>query len=398
MNKQIKNLLIGLFVIAGCTLVIAIILFIKPSVGDSKQVIHVRFNNINGIQIGTRVTMAGKPIGEVTEISRVPLAREKAVDHLGRVYFYLLTLHIDSHYKIFATDEITVQTAGLLGEKSIAIIPKPLMPGQHPHVITSNDIVYAESTDILETAVNELAALSNKFEETLQKVIDWMNHYGDDVGQAVITFTDTTKEIGTLVKSVNQSHIIQDVEHITTNVSITTDMINMVLTYLKEHCFFDNLAMTMQNITQITYPLAAGTSTLGKIIQDDGLYLEINAVMLKINTLLNDINNYGLLFQYNKKWQRVREKQSIDMQKLSTPGGFKRAVQAQIDQLNVTLGRMKMLSEASTTGELSCNKDFQKEFYEFGQKLKALQHEVDLYNLELFNQKASHGCEKACPR
>ena len=64
MATQLKNMLIGLFVVIGCIMIIGIILFIKPRVGDGNQVIKVRFTNINGIALGTPVTYAGQPSGK----------------------------------------------------------------------------------------------------------------------------------------------------------------------------------------------------------------------------------------------------------------------------------------------------------------------------------------------
>ena len=104
MHKSIKNMLIGLFVFAGIFLIVGIILFIKPSIGDGKQILNVRFNNIGGIQVGTRVTLAGKPIGEVEEIHQIPNARQNAVDHFGQVYPFVLMLKIDSATRIYSTD------------------------------------------------------------------------------------------------------------------------------------------------------------------------------------------------------------------------------------------------------------------------------------------------------
>ena len=114
MATQLKNMLIGLFVVIGCIMIIGIILFIKPRVGDGNQVIKVRFTNINGIALGTPVTYAGQPIGEVATIHQVSDARQQAVNEYGNVYPYILTLKIDSNYTIFSTDEVTVATQGLL--------------------------------------------------------------------------------------------------------------------------------------------------------------------------------------------------------------------------------------------------------------------------------------------
>ncbi len=63
MGEQQKNMLIGIFVLAACATIISIVLFLRPTVGDGKKTLYVRFSNINKITVGTRVTYAGKPVG-----------------------------------------------------------------------------------------------------------------------------------------------------------------------------------------------------------------------------------------------------------------------------------------------------------------------------------------------
>src|SRR3990172_11470882 len=76
MGEQTKNMLIGVFIIAACTLIVGLIMFLRPSVGDAKQTLYVRFSNINKVNIGTRVLFAGKAVGQVTKIDPIYHARE----------------------------------------------------------------------------------------------------------------------------------------------------------------------------------------------------------------------------------------------------------------------------------------------------------------------------------
>ena len=114
MLNQAKNMLIGFFVVIACGLIIAMILFVEPSIGDNKQTLYIRFSSVNGISLGTRVTLAGKPIGEIVDISTIPNARSQPSDELGNLYYYQLTAHIDSHIKVYTSDAINIQTTGLL--------------------------------------------------------------------------------------------------------------------------------------------------------------------------------------------------------------------------------------------------------------------------------------------
>ena len=393
MANQIKNMLIGLFVIIASFLIIGIILFIKPSVGDGKQVLKVRFNNINGISIGTPVTYAGKTIGDVADINQVKSAREQAVNEFGQVYPYLLTLHIDSHYTVFSTDEITVQTQGLLGEKYVSIIPKPIAAGQAVHIITSKDVVYADANDLLESAMNEIASLSQKFEEALNELINWMQKYGDDLGSAVKSADVAISEIGKTMTDFNKLGIIYDVKNGVRNFANTFGQIDQTIAQMRSDQFFTNLCQIATNIRHVTSNLSEGKGTLGKIIEEDGLYLQVNALMSKANTLMNDINQYGFLFQYNHQWQRTRLQLMNEANRIKDAKAFQAYMDSQVDQINTTLERMSMLTDRLTTEQLAENPRFRKKFTELMQQLNSIQETIKLYNEQLADMEYKDGCE-----
>jgi phospholipid/cholesterol/gamma-HCH transport system substrate-binding protein len=63
MPDQAKNILIGIFVIVACAIIVFVLMFLHPSVGDESRLLRVRFANIDKITLGTRVNFAGKPVG-----------------------------------------------------------------------------------------------------------------------------------------------------------------------------------------------------------------------------------------------------------------------------------------------------------------------------------------------
>lgn len=398
MHKSLKNMLIGLFVFAGVFLIIGIILFIKPSIGDGKQTLNVRFNNIGGIQVGTRVTLAGKPIGEVEEIHQIPNARQNAVNHFGQVYPFVLTLKIDSSTRIFSTDQFTVQTQGLLGEKYIGILPQPQKPGQVSVVLNSKDIIYADSTDLFESAVNEFKGLSEKMENTLEKVIQWMDKYGDNLGTTVTNFGNLAGGLSDTVSQINKDDLVGSVKTLITNITSVVSDVDAALVKLHEENFFDSISGVASNMNAIIKGLASGKGTIGKLLTDDGFYLDASAIFSKANMMMNDINQYGLLFQYNKSWQRQRVKLMAAANSIKDPKAFGAQMNHDVDFLLATLERMNILTDRFSGEEIACNAKFQKKFLEFMNMLKSLQDRVTLYNQGLYEQKAK-GCEKVkCKR
>ena len=98
MNNKLKNIIIGVFITIAIALAISSIVFLKPSIGDGGKTYNVRFSDVSGINVGTLVTLAGRPVGEVKKIEQITDARKEKVDKLGRVYFYQLTLKVDSRH------------------------------------------------------------------------------------------------------------------------------------------------------------------------------------------------------------------------------------------------------------------------------------------------------------
>lgn len=391
MLNYMKNMLIGLFVLIACGLFVGIILFLEPSVGDGKEKLVVRFSNINGISVGTRVMFAGKPIGEVVKIEQIPHARQQPTDELGQVYFYQLILHVDSSVHVYNTDEITVQTSGLLGEKSIAIIPKAPPKGVKPQLITAKTPVYAESVDTLESAVNDVSQLADKVEETLDKVISWIDQNGFEMGMAVRSFDDAMNQAAIMITDINQLGIVDDVKTTISRISSLAQDASFVVDQAIDQQVVPNLAQSLENIKyasrdfdKILHYIASGEGSIGKIIFDDNAYLQTSAILSKINTLMNDVNQYGVFFNLNKGWQRSREKRAALLANLKTPAQFRNYFTQEIDGINTSMARLSMLiDKARDEGSVEDPTRFKKDFKELFEKTKTMLDNLKLYNEQL---------------
>jgi phospholipid/cholesterol/gamma-HCH transport system substrate-binding protein len=394
MGEQTKNMLIGIFVVAACFLIVSIILFLKPTVGNGEQTLYVRFSNINQINIGTRVTFAGKPVGEVVAIDEISDARKEGMtDMLGRVYFYQLVLKIDSSVKVYDTDEISIQTSGLLGEKSIAIIPKAPPKGITPKLVT-NQPIYAESVDSLESAMNELSDLSNSFQATLKEINRWLQKNGDDLGNTVRSFGGAMDEIKITAKSVNDLQLIPEIKTGVQNFSDTVCDIQSAVKEMIDGQVFINAGAVMKNLKSasqsfsvIGKDIASGKGTLGRLIQGDDLYLRVTAIMSKVNTLMNDINHYGLLFHLNKSWQRQRAQRLTVLNALDNPQNFKSYFETEVDDINTAMSRLSMLIDRAELSpekeEILSNEKFKEDFAELLRQADALSDNLRLYNEQL---------------
>ncbi len=393
MGDQIKNMLVGLVMLAACAFTISLILFLKPSVGNGEKTYHVRFSNINGLGDGTRVMFSGKPVGEVVSVTEIPDARAQPSDPFGRVYFYELTLKVDSSVTIYNTDVISIQTSGLLGEKSIAIIPVTPAKNIIPKPVGSEPI-YAQSADPLETALSELSQLANEMEGTFRYLNDWLNKNGNTLAEAVSSFKGALTEAEKTLASVNQSNLIGAAKEGITNFSNAMQKIDASLATMENGQFFNNLNQIAGSVQEITGAIASGKGTLGKLIQEDGMYLRVASLLNKADTMMNDINHFGILFHLNKTWQRERLQKITLMSSLETPTAFKNFFTEEVESVNLALARLSMLIDKAEKSpkkqEIFKDKQFSKDFTQFLKEVEQLSDNIKLYNEELVEiQKAS---------
>ncbi len=402
MSDKLKNILIGFFTIMAISTTIMIILFLKPSIGDGKKTLNVRFSNIAGINIGTRVCFAGRPVGEVESIIEVPNARGEKKDELGRFYYYQLKLKVDSSIDIYNSDVIAIQTTGLMGEKSIGITPKAAKKNQELQLIT-DEIIFAQSIDSLENTVYQFTDLADKIEKTFTNANNWFEKNQNSLSNII-------SSLSRVIGSADNLNIVESTKASLDNFAESMNNVNISLTELKDadaiakfNYLLENLAMTSEfvnkegkdifkNIDAITTDLKDATGTIGKLINNDDLYLRVNSLMSKADVLMNDINHYGVLFQYDKHWQRLRMKRANQMQALNNPKKFKEYFETELDGINTSLARITtIIDRAKNDNEkekIINSNNFKKDFANLLRDVDSLRNNLKLYNQEIFNPNA----------
>lgn len=372
MADQLKNLMIGLFVIAAVTIIILVLLFLHPSPGDEGKRLRVRFANIDKINIGTRVTFGGKPVGEVKEIKELPDAINQRLEYNGFVYVYELDLKVNSDVNVFNTDDISARTSGLLGEKSIAITPHAPHPGQQL-VEISDRVIYATESASVEDTLKEFKELADKLEVTLDLAADHLIDLRKQnlwaklgkIGDNIVSITD----------ALNRPDELSDtIENFLTLSEMAVDS-------------WETIDLSVNNLSNVITDVTAGKGTVGGILVKDDIYLKLNALLNKGDTVLNDINHYGLLFHSDRGWQRLRSRRLNLLGQLSTPQEFRNFFNDEIDQISTSISRVSMLlgNEEGFTNceELIDNCEFAKVYAELLRRVESLQESVKMYNQQV---------------
>lgn len=283
MNAQVKNALIGFFVLAAIGLSAWMLLFLEPLHGDGELTLRVRFPTIEKISIGTRVTFAGQPVGEVVAIRQLSNAREEAVDAYGHVYAYELLLQIDSSVTVYDVDDIAIHTSGLLGERSIAIIPNPSRKGK-ALVSVVDQVIYAHAPGTMEETINKFISLAVKAEETMEQVRSLITTNNEELFFTIQSIRKTIKNLDESINYIQDIDLLGSFKKSSEAFSGVMKGIKVQLANLEKENFFGEVTTLVRNTTEIA-KIINQPETLSAIISNVHEFSE------RLNDWENKISN-----------------------------------------------------------------------------------------------------------
>jgi phospholipid/cholesterol/gamma-HCH transport system substrate-binding protein len=403
MADQFKNLMIGLFVTAAAGVVIFILMFLHPTVGDEGRMLRVRFTDVDKISIGTRVTYAGKPVGEVVAIEEIEEGRTGKTNAAGRVYTYELTLLVDSKVRVYNTDDVSTRTSGLLGEKNVEITPIAPKEGEKLIEIDKN-IIYAETSGTVEETFKEFKDVASKLDVALDAATDILNKIREN--KIIENFAATVENVESITASLNQpqelSEIVTNVHKFTNNINTTWKQVDAFIVKLKHSWVgvdkfikdIDDAALSITKFVNhgqgIFEGITRGEGSLGRFLNSEDFYLRTNSLLSKVETVVDDINHYGLLFHTDKGWQRLRARRLNLMQQLCSPQEFRNYFNDEINQITTSLSRVYMvmneIENKSCCTDIMDDKEFTKVFAELMRRVTMLEEEVRMYNTQVVEQ------------
>ncbi|HUD01916.1 MAG TPA: hypothetical protein VMR37_06280, partial [Rhabdochlamydiaceae bacterium] len=276
------------------------------------------------------------------------------------------------------------------GERSIAITPRTPPVGTTPEMISDKTPVYADSVDPLENTFNRLSDIGEKLNDTVDLVKTWFEDNETGLTVAVSSFGSAMTQIDSISQAVNDHQLIPQLKEGSVALTASAQKIDNALAQLAKDGVFENLGPVVSNlksvsssIDKVSQDMATGQGTMGKLFKDQDFYLRMTAVMSKMDTLMNDVNHYGVLFHLNKGWQRTRTKRISELNALATPDSFKSYFQKEIDQINTSMARLSMVIEKSEGQEVVESGKFKENFAELMRQVTEMSNNLHLYNEKL---------------
>ena len=289
--------------------------FLKgKSIFNNQKKVYTLYDEVEGLELGAKVTINGLNIGKVSNIDLYPGTTK-----------ILVTMRLRPDMKFSPSSTAVLYEAGLIGGKAISISPD-FASGA---VIKSGDTLPAAVQPGLTQLINQqIAPLQQKITSTLTSV--------DSLFVGVRNVLDAQTQTNLKTSLEGLSRTIKNIDGLTNTMEKIVDANkNEIDTTLK------NLATTTDNITTISDSLAtldvkailskydaiavkldtilgaieAGEGTAGKLINNTDVYDNLNATLAELEALLSDLKenpkryvHFSLFGRKNKPYQPKSDK------------------------------------------------------------------------------------------
>jgi phospholipid/cholesterol/gamma-HCH transport system substrate-binding protein len=435
MTDSYKNIAIGVVVSLALALVLWVLLFLHPHFGDEGTKVQVRFTNIEKIAKGSRVTYAGTAVGQVLDIEPLTLSERLRSSEKEPFYTYKVTVGIDSHVALYNCDEFSLSTSGLMGERFVSITPR--RPSPNSRLIVSGDTVNAIDHASMADTFAEIASVAAKTEDTVEQLASVLKENREEFHQTLASIKETSQSLNRLLLQTADANIIETVKR-------TIESAETTLKGVQDAKIIERLATTASNLETISHTLnqpekftkiinnlasssealngawprvegaiddiqAASQAfvklgqksesianaittkegSLGKLVYGNDFYFKTVSIMNKLDTMMNDVNHYGVLFHLDKGWQRQERARISQLNELKDPTEFKKYINDEMSKIQTSLSRLELAHEKSQDIiNKSDKEEFTQTFSTLLAQLDALQGSLKNYSSIAADQEA----------
>ena len=256
---------------------------------DRQKTLYAVYEEVDGLLVGADVMINGLSIGNVTEL-----------EFLKNSTKILVTLKVKDELNFSSKSTASIYETGVLGGLAISI--EPLFDRES--IVQTGDTLRSSVRPGLTELINrQIEPLSRQLQSTITSVDSIFSGASSVLNkQTQLNIKESIEVLTSAINSINNSayiiegtltekndkisKTIDNIESISENLSKVTKELNEfglsnVLVDLKE---------STEGINSVIQNLNSDSSSLGKLINKDELYENLNSSILSLNNLIDDIN------------------------------------------------------------------------------------------------------------
>lgn len=292
MKTEIKVGLVGLGILI---LLFFGIKFLKGIYIFNKEVsYHVLYKDVSGMHESNYIYLNGMKVGYIKDI--------KAMDN--RVENFLVTISISSKVNMTKDSKIVLFNADMLGSKALRL------ELGHGELLHKGDTITGEievgMLDKLGTAITPMAENLDSILSATKSILNQQNR--DNIQRTLANLESTSRKLndisqqfdGLIDSEKNKiKNIIANTESITTNLKDNNERLSNIISRIDQ--ITDTVAQanigstlsetsrTIERLNKVLGIIENGKGNLGLLINDEGLYRNLNESARKLDALIEDI-------------------------------------------------------------------------------------------------------------
>ena len=286
LSKEIKA---AFFVLSTILLFIFGFNYLKgSSILDKQKTIYAVYDEVDGLLVGANVMINGLSIGNVTELDFLPNSTK-----------IIVTLKVKDKLSFSSKSTASIYETGVLGGLAISI--EPLF--ERESIVKTGDTLMSSVRPGLTELINrQIEPLSRQLQSTITSVDSIFTGASnvlnkqtqEEIKESISVLTSAINAINnssliieeTLTsKNTQINNTIDNIENISSNLSNVSDELNS----FGLSSLLTNLEDSVDGISSIIDKLDSDDSTLGKLINEDEVYNNLNSSIESLNVLINDI-------------------------------------------------------------------------------------------------------------
>lgn len=250
----------------------------------------ILYNNVNGLQEGNPITVAGLAVGKVQDLKLIGTAIAVRVQIQNKVQF-----PVDS--KAF------IKSSSLMGGKLIAITP-----GVDSAMLQNGDTLSGSYEADLTELTSTLAPISSNVLGILERVNTTFDEKTRRNIQGILSDVNRSSEelesiihaegerldfaignFGTFSSNLSRFATNLDSIALSQRTNLDTSMAAIRIVAYNLQLASDNLKSTTQSLDVVLNKIQKGQGTLGKLVHEEKLYNDIDSLASNLNLLVKDL-------------------------------------------------------------------------------------------------------------
>ncbi|SEF75663.1 phospholipid/cholesterol/gamma-HCH transport system substrate-binding protein [Halpernia humi] len=294
-SKELKAGLIALLAIVGF---IILFQFMKgKNLFTTDNVYYVKYDNVEGLAVSNPVSINGLKVGQVGAIEPVTLPN-------GKIYF-VVKITIDDGFVFSKKSTVQIFEPGLMSGKEMRI---QLAYGQ-PQAKDGDTLAGDFQLSMMNSISSQLAPVKDQVQSVLKQVDSLAANTNQllneknrreistlltNLNRTVLSFENTSKETNALLASTNPrvEKVLDNANLLTLSAKSTIDKFGTKADELdvkKLNNTIDKLSITADKLNGVISGIQNGKGSLGKLMQDDQLYDNLNKTSANLNSLIEDL-------------------------------------------------------------------------------------------------------------